>query len=313
MTKRKVIRGIILFAVYIGIFTFLIQYVSNNTNTIDRIKNASISDVIVGLLCTAFSMILTGIMDVSCARVYNIKIKYGESIGLTYIASLINLVLPLQIGSIVKALYLKKKLRLTYSRYVSIISGTAVINVMITLVQIISCLIFVASRITNSRIHIIMLCSVLAVLLLCFFIATRKQEFIIKVLPFKRVSTPIMRGFFELISNKRAVCLVAINLMVSALIGGIRFYFIFRMLGFSGGMLDGILYYGVYNASSIIPILPGNIGISEALVGIMNSILGSNFDIGVTTVLVNRVYYYIIAIAGSLIAALPLWIRYNKE
>ena len=313
MNKGKIAKGLVLFAIYIALFIFLIRYVSDNTDTIDRIMNASYSDVLIGILCSALSIALTGLMDVSCARAYDVRIGYGESIGLVYIASMINLILPLQMGSVVKAVYFKKKLGLTYSRYVSIISGTAVINIMITLVQIILCLMIVSHRMAGNSTYILIFGIVLIAMIISVFIAIRKQDSIIRILPFKRISTPIMKGFFELIGNKRAVCLVTVNLMATALIGGIRFFFIFRMLGFAGKILDGILYYGLYNASAIVPILPGNIGISEAFVGIMNVILGSEFDIGVTTVLINRVYYYITSISGSLIAALPLWLRFNKS
>lgn len=310
--KKKIIQGIVLFAIYIVIFVFLIKYVSGNTEIIDQIMHASRTDVIVGLLCSCVCMVLVGLMDVTCARLYRVNIGCAESVGLTYIASAINLILPLQMGSMVKAVYLKKRLSLTYSRYISIISGTAVINIMISFVQIILCMIIVSSRISVDGAYTYFFMAVFAMMMVCIFIAVKKQEFVMRILPFKRISAPIMEGFYELITDRKTVMLVSGNLLASSIFGGIRFFFIFRMLGFGGGALDGLLYYGLYNASSIIPILPGNIGFSEAIVGIMNSLMGSDFDIGVTTVLINRVYYYIVAITGAAISAFPLWVRYNK-
>lgn len=310
--KKKIIQGIILFVIYIVIFIFLIKYVSGNAEIIDRIMHASRKNIMLGILCSCACMILTGLMDVTCAHVYEVNIGCAESVGLTYIASAVNLILPLQIGSMVKAVYLKKKLSLTYSRYISIISGTAVINMMITFIQIIFCMIIVSSRILVNEVYTYFFIAVLVLMVICISIAVKKQEFIMRILPFKRISVPIMEGFYELITDRKTVVLVSINLLVSSILGGMRFFLIFRMLGFSGDMLDCLLYFGFYNISSIIPILPGNIGLSEAIVGIMNSIMGADFDIGVTTVLINRVYYYIVAIIGAVISALPLWVRYNK-
>ena len=312
MTKKKIIQGIILFVIYIVIFAFLIKYVSGNTEIIDRIMHASPTYVMVGLLCSCVCMVLTGLMDVTCARLYSVNIGRVESVGLTYIASAINLILPLQMGSVVKAVYLKKRLSLTYSRYISIVSGTAVINIMLTFVQIILCMIIVSLRISVDGTYTFFFIAVFALMMVCIFIGVKKQEFIMRILPFKRISTPIMEGFYELITDRKTVMLISVNLLASSVFGGIRFFFIFRMLGFDGGALDGLLYYGLYNASSIIPILPGNIGISEAIVGIMNSLMRSDFDIGVTTVLINRVYYYIVAIIGAAVSAFPIWVRYNK-
>lgn len=312
MTRRKIIRGIIIFAIYIIIFAFLVKYVSGNTEIIDRIMCAAPTDVMLGLLCSCACMVLVGLMDVTCARLYGVNIGYAESVGLTYVASSINLVLPLQMGSMVKAVYLKKKLSLTYSRYISIISGTAVTNIMITFVQIIFCMIIVSFRLSVGGVYAFFFIAVFALMMACIFIAVKKQELIMRVLPFKRISAPIMEGFYELITDRKTVMLVSANLLVTSIMGGIKFFFIFRILGFGGSALDGLLYYGLYNASSIIPILPGNIGFGEAVVGIMNSLMGSDFDIGVTTVLINRVYYYIVAITGAAISACPLWVKYSK-
>lgn len=310
--KKKIIQGIILFGIYIIIFAFLIKYVSGNTEIIDRIMSASLMDVMMGVLCSCVSMVLTGLMDVTCAHLYGVNIGRAESVGLTYIASAINLILPLQMGSMVKAVYLKRRLSLTYSRYISIISGTMVINIMITFVQVILCMIIVSSRISVDGRYTYFFMAVFILMMICIVIAVKKQEFIMRILPFKRISAPIMTGFYELITDKETVMLVSGNLLMSSILGGIRFFFIFRMLDFGGGVLHGVLYYGFYNASSVIPILPGNIGLSETIVGIMNSLMGSDFDIGVTTVLINRVYYYIVAIIGATISAFPLWARYSK-
>lgn len=310
--QKKITKGIILFVVYVVIFAFLIKYVSGNTEIIDRVMHASHTDVMVGLMCSCVCIMLSGLMDVTCAHLYGVNIGHAESVGLTFVASAINLILPLQMGSMVKAVYLKKKLSLTYARYISIISGTAVINIMITFVQIVLCMIIVSSKISVDKVYTYFFISVFALMMICIFIAVKKQEFIMRFLPFKRISTPIMEGFYELITDRKTVMLVSANLLASSIFGGIRFFLIFRMLGFGGSALDGLLYYGLYNASSIIPLLPGNIGFSEAIVGIMNSLMGSAFDIGVTAVLINRMYYYIIAIIGAAISAFPLWVRYNK-
>ena len=313
MTKKKVIQGILIFGVYVAVFVFLIQYITGNADIMRRIAASPLPYVFAGMSCTAICIMLSGLLDVSCARVYGVKVRYWESIGLTYIASAINLVLPLQMGSVIKAMYLKKKMTLPYTKYISIVSGTIVINLMVTFVQLILCLILSSIRLGVSVFYTAILTGIFAAGILCFVLALFFQNGILKILPFKKLSVPILQGFFELMGNRRAMLLVTLNLIVSALLGGLRFSFIFRMLEFGGGILEGMLYYGCYTASSIIPILPGNVGISETIVGIMNTILGSDFDIGVTVVLVSRIYNYLITIVGAILFALPIWIRYNQN
>lgn len=274
-----------------------------------RITSASPLYVGLGMTCTCLSMILTGLMDVTCAKAYNIRIRCWESVALTYLSATLNLIFPLQMGSIVKAVYFKKKINLGYTKYVSILSGTTVINLMVTFVILIGCLILSSLRWNLESYLIFLLILIFVIALLSFALVIKFQDIVLRFLPFKRISVPIMQGFFMLLSNHRVMILTTLNLLLSSLLGGIRFALIFKMLGFSGGLLNGLLYYGVYTASTIIPILPGNIGISEVLVGILNTILGSDFDIGVTVVLVNRIYYYIISILGSILAIYPLMKR----
>ncbi|WP_295425512.1 lysylphosphatidylglycerol synthase transmembrane domain-containing protein [uncultured Subdoligranulum sp.] len=307
--KSKIIKGCILFVVYVAIFIFLLKYISSNQEVMSRITSASPLYVGLGMTCTCLSMILTGLMDVTCAKAYNIRIRCWESVVLTYLSATLNLIFPLQMGSIVKAVYFKKKINLGYTKYVSILSGTTVINLMVTFVILIGCLILSSLRWNLESYLIFLLILIFVIALLSFALVIKFQDVVLRFLPFKKISVPIMQGFFMLLSNRRAMILTALNLLFSSLLGGIRFALIFKMLGFSGGLLNGLLYYGVYTASTIMPILPGNIGISEMLVGLLNTILGSDFDIGVTVVLVNRIYYYIISILGSILAIYPLMKR----
>lgn len=310
---RKIVRGLILFAVYLFILFFLIRYAVNNLDTIEKIRSAPIRYSIISIVCIGVGLALTGVMDCYCIRVFNVEIGYGESIGLTYIASAVNRVLPLQLGSAVKAVYLKKKMDLAYSKYISIISGTIVINLMVTFVQLIVCLVICAFEWELDAKYIVLLFAVFAAGMAAFFLVMRFQDAILRILPFKKVSVPIMSGFFELMRSKKAVWAVTLNLVIHALLGGVNFSALFSMLGYDGGMLNSMLYFGIFNASSIIPILPGNIGISEAIVGLTNQILNSDFDIGVLVVLVYRVFFYLVTFAGALLAAAPVWILYNKN
>ena len=274
-----------------------------------RIHNASPALVVLGIACIFFSLILTGLMDVTCIKAYNIQIRCWESVGLTYLASALNLIFPLQMGSILKAVYFKRKINLGYTKYISIVSGTTVINLMVTFVILIGCLILSSLRWNLESYLIFLLILIFVIALLSFALVIKFQDIVLRFLPFKKISVPIMQGFFILLKNRRVVTLTTLNLLFSSFLGGIQFTLIFKMLGFGGDLLNGLLYYGIYTASTIIPILPGNIGISEMLVGLLNTILGSDFDIGVTVVLVSRIYYYIISILGSILAIYPLMKR----
>ena len=313
MTKGKIIKGTILFLIYVFVLAFLIWYISDNKEIISRIMEASTIDVLGVALCTLLCTALAGIMDITCARVYGVKIGYFESFSLTCMASAVNMILPLQLGGVSKAIYLKRKLALAYSKYVSIISGTTIIGIFVSIFQVIVCMVAVTYRTEEGAIYALVCTIIFSATLGVLLLSIHKQEFIIRIVPFKNISVPIIEGFFSLIGNKRVVCLISLNLIASSFLGGIRFLLIFRMIGFYGGIMDSLLYFGLYNASTIVPIIPGNVGISEFIVGAMNSLLGSDFDIGVATVLINRVFYYIVSMIGAIVSAPILILKLKKE
>ncbi len=310
--KRQMIKGIIIFAIYIAVVVILIRYVLDNKDIVHNIQNAPPQHIVIGLLTTAFSIMLSGYLDITCAKVYGEKISVKDATIFTFVATALNLVLPLQMGSIVKAVYYKRKLKLAYSRYISIASGTMLLGfIMSYFVLIIS----LAVLIINWHIEVkyfwlvaLMFACGIAILILII----RKKKWILSIIPFKRYTIPIMQGFFEILTNKRAIVLCSINLFISILLGGIRFIGIFQILNIPSSYVGGLMYYGIYKASSVIPLLPGNIGVSELLVGGMNSILGEGFNKGVTLILINRVYYYVVVLAGAVLCAIPAWRAYKR-
>jgi len=301
-----------MFAIYILVLAFVIKYIASNEDIMKRIISAPLDLVVFGIVNCFFAMMLTGIVDVSCAKSFGVNIGIVASIGLTFIASAINLVLPLQLGSFVKAAYLKRKLSFSYSRYISIVSGTTILHLMITILQLISCLVITAFKWDIDLLIIGILVAVFCGVLVCFACLLVFKESVLKRIPFKRFLLPILEGFYMLAADKKVIIKVTITLLGRIALGSIRFYYIFSMLGFNGSFLDGSLYFGLYSASTVLPIIPGNVGISETIVGVMNSILGSDFEIGVTVVLINRLYYYVAAIIGALVASIPVWISYNR-
>lgn len=312
LSKRKVIKSVTIFCIYLVVLYFLIRYVVRNTDMLERIADAPASLVALGVITTVLGIVLSGFLDITCAKVYGIKLPSIDVVVFTFVASAMNLVLPLQIGSMVKAIHYKKKMRLTYSRYLSVISGTIIINLMVTFIVLIMSLFVTMIKWNTDKKYIVIVSLVFIIGVAIVIVVLLFQERILKILPFKTYTLPVMTGFFEIFNNKRAMVVCSLNHLFMIILGGIRFATIFRCLDVSTGFVNGMLYYGLYCTSTIVPILPGNVGISEAIVGVMNLIIGSDFDVGVAIVLINRIYYYVIALLGALLSAIPALILYRK-
>ncbi|MBR2674866.1 MAG: flippase-like domain-containing protein [Mogibacterium sp.] len=312
ISANKILRGIIVFTVYVIVVVVLIRYISENTEMTERILNAPRVYMIIGIVTMAASLFLSALLDVTCADTYGIKLQVKDAAVFSIVATAINLVIPFQMGSMLKAVYYKKKMELSYSRYISIMSGTVVIKLAVTFLFLtLSLLISTFKWNTGMKIvgiaFLLFLGSVAGVLMLVFL-----QEKILIILPFKKYTYPIMRGFFDILSDKKTMALCSLNNFAYMILGGIRLSSIFACLGLPAGIVNGMLYWSLCNVSSAVPILPGNIGISEAFVGLTNMLFNEDFNAGVSVVLVNRIYYYLVAIAGALILAVPAWIMYDR-
>ena len=313
LTRKIIIRGTIIFILYLTVLVFLIRYVSNNADIMERIAAAPKELVAFGLLTTALSVTLSAFLDITCAEVYGIKLTVPDAIVFTFIASAINLVIPLQMGSVIKVVYYKRKMALSYSRYLSILSGTVVFSLMASFFVLAFSLFFTMLKWNMDKKYVVLVTIIFLAGLAVMTVVLRLQDKILGVLPFKTYTSPVMKGFFEIFNNKRAMRLCVLNYLLYMVLGGLRFTSIFSILGISAGFEGGMLYFGLQNALSIIPILPGNIGITEAIVGGMHMVLGADFNAGVTTVLLNRIYYYIVALVGAAMSAVPAWILFRKN
>lgn len=310
--SKQIARGIIAFVVYVFILISLFVYIGNNADIMHRIFSSQIEYAIYGIICSGISVVLTGLMEVYCVRVYGVNLKYLDAVGITFIASACNLFLPFQCGSVIKAMYLKRTIALSYSKYVSIVSGTIIVNFSVILFQLLVSLFFVFHENNVQNIYMILAGGIILLLLYIFVvnIFLKYKNIVFNIIPFKRMFIPVLESFCKFLENKKALFCVISKFVLSAFLGGISFNFTFLMLGYDSTIFSSMLYYAIYTASTIIPILPGNVGISEFFVGTLNSILTDGFVAGVTLVLITRVYYYIASVMGASMFLLPVWHRY---
>lgn len=309
----KVIKNIIVYILYVVVLIYLIKYVVNNQSIMENILKTSKPIIICTILSTIASVLATAGLDIFCARAFSVEMKTSEVIGLTFIACALNLFLPLQMGSVIKGVCYKKKFELTYSKYISMLSGTAILNLLIAAFQLLGCLVIAVAEQGIAGQYLLMLFIVIVIAIIGTVIIIKERSFIRRIVPFKKYTLPIIDGFYELASNRGAVIGCVCMIFIGIILGSIRFWNIFLSLGSETTIVVSSLYYSIYTSSSLVSILPGNIGIAEAIIGLTNSILGSEFDIGVTVVLVNRIYYYIVSIFGALIAAVPVYYTFYKR
>lgn len=313
MTLSKKIRKVAGILIGLVVLCLLVRFVIEKKEIFIKLRTMDFGDVLFCLTITAGAILCTSLIDKSLAETLEVKIGYVDCIGTTFVAAAVNMVVPMSMGSVIRAQYLKRRCNLSYSKFISVTAGAAVLQVIITLLEaLLSLLLATIFMKTDKRVVLIV-----AILFIGaiggIYVASRYQKWFLKWLPFKTFTEPIFKSFFKLIAVKKVMLTCTVLYIINTMLMATRFYFTFKILGSQVSILNAILYQGVYTVSGLVYILPGNIGIGEMLIGITNSFLGSNFDIGVAATLINRVIYYIACIAGGMLFVLPLYKRYMNK
>lgn len=311
MTLSKKIRkiaGIIIGLVVLGL---LVRFVIEKKEIFIKLRTMDLGDVFFCLVITICAILCTSLIDKCLAETLDVKIGYADCIGTTFVAAAVNMVVPMSMGSVIRAQYLKRRCNLTYSKFISVTAGAAVLQIIIALLEALFSLLMASIFMKTNKSVVIIVAVLFIGMLSGIYVASRYQKWFLKWLPFKTFTEPIFNSFFELIAAKKVTLICTVLYTMSTILMALRFYVTFKILGSQISILNAVLYQSVYTVSGLVYILPGNIGIGEMFIGIANSFLGSDFDVGVAVTLINRVIYYIACIGGGILFALPLYKRYS--
>lgn len=303
---KRLSKGLVLFAIYIFVIYELIIYILGNEDIIASLSEAAPVYALICLGIAILENVIVARMDVVCVKVFEKRLSFMESFGLSFAVSSMNSFLPMQMGTVFKAYYFRKRISLEYNKYLSIFSGTSIIQLVITFFQLIICLLIMSFSCSVSWFSTLTTGLLFVLLVVCVIVLLKCESFVEKIVPFKKYTLDLVTNFYRLLKEREAIVRCFILRLISAIFGGIKFYCIFRMLGMHNGFGESMLCYGVYSASTIITVLPGNIGISEGILGAVNGIWGDTFEAGVSSVFLNRLFGYLVAIVGTVIFLFPI-------
>ena len=85
----------------------------------------------------------------------------------------------------------------------------------------------------------------------------------------------------------------------------------FGAIGLPVTVYQALFYNSVSWIATVVSIVPGNIGIKEAVMGVATSLMGALFQSGVAVSLLQRVAVMIVYIVAGAAFAWPVWHRWN--
>jgi uncharacterized membrane protein YbhN (UPF0104 family) len=121
-----------------------------------------------------------------------------------------------------------------------------------------------------------------------------------------RIVREMVEGFVQLLRDKRMLLQVVICLAVNHFFHLLLYMVCFHAIGMEVTVYQALLYNSMSWLSSILTIVPGNIGIKEAAMGFATGLMGAMFQSGVMVSLLQRVTVMIVYIIAGAAFAWPV-------
>ena len=286
MTRRRLLRLVLTWALTAAIITALVYCVRNETETFANLLTVNPINLALLIGVWVLLSIPRGLTRKLMARRLGVKLAFVDWYGLFMVTNLISLVVPARGDFIISAAYLKKKYGLPITQFGSMVYGNAVLLAAVLGLE--GCLGLILLGITENVWDLKIWGIVVTVGL--------------GAIPFALLSNHILKGKNWLVKKLRAAIegweslrsdpglllrLVALIVM-SSLIFTMWMYVSYRTLGFDVSIVP-VFFAGVATqASFFFSLTPGNLGVREAIVGFISQVIGLGFAEGIAVTILQR-------------------------
>jgi uncharacterized membrane protein YbhN (UPF0104 family) len=235
---------------------------------------------IILMLCLSFiSMYANASQNALLYNVLGAQVGNLESVGISSIAAFFNLFIP-QGTTIVKAVYLNHRYNIPYSKAPAFFLGILVIFLLVG-----------SGFLLLSNMILLLMKETIPVIIWIFAIVVSFSGLLLIVdIPktlFKKnkfingLLANFSEGWRELRTNKSCIIKASFYQIIIFCCSGVSMAVAYRALGININPLFAISFSAVYLCSTILTIIPGNLGIQESIFGVLSSQMGLAFSQGV--------------------------------
>lgn len=308
MKYKKIIQLFVLVLLFIGFVYIVLQ--NKEEFLVLKIKNIWYSVPALG--CMILFYLTNGYISKVLLDIFHIRLPFMEWFGLSLINAMGNMLAPFRGGSVANAVYLKKKYRFPYSKFVSNLSALYIIIFWVnSLIGIISCIYIYLNYdvydIVISSFFVLLFIFLSGVILLSPHISLTSHYFI-------NIPIKVINGWWHIKNHKKEIVLIAgaafLNIIQAV---GIT-YFEFLVFGITVP-LEKVLFLSVVSTLSLfLSITPGSLGIKEAFALYTASVLYVPLSEMIAVSILERLFNLIIVFTlGPFFSYLLIGRSMNKE
>ncbi|MEA5014004.1 MAG: lysylphosphatidylglycerol synthase transmembrane domain-containing protein [Candidatus Limiplasma sp.] len=291
----------------------LAAYVYNNRADMERLLRLDAATVALLVALAVGSALVNCVYHLVILRTYGLPLDLTDWMGVVSVSNVIAYVLPLRADLVFSAAYYKRVKGLAYTKSVSMAAGNVVFGVAFSLLQILVALLFLGF-LKGQWPPVLWALWGLGTAALAAFTALAlwapgKNP---KILQKYRLLGEVAQGFTALLRNRAMLwrllgCLVANNIFQLLL-----YQLCFASIGHPVTLYEALFYNSVSWLSSIVAIVPGNIGIKEGVMGLSTLLMGISVPTGVAASLLQRVALMAAHLLLGAAFAWPVYRRFRR-
>lgn len=296
---RKIIVSLVIFLLIIAGFSL---YVSRHPEEFRKILSVRIIDFSVISFLVIVTFALNGLVAKVLLDFFNVKIKTTEWFGLSVLNKLGNY-LPVRIGPVLRAVYLKKAYNFNYTTFISCMGVASVIVILSSgLIGIagMAVMYFTFDAFSPILFLLFVLISLGALFLIIFSPVIRSSEN--KIM--RRISN-VIEGWNSIKKDKKLLLKLFCISILAIFIYAVRVYYASFALGYNFPFLYALLIGIPSSLSVFLIIVPAGLGVREAVMGFSSKLLAKTTLSGVVIGSLDRVVAMIwVVVMGSIFALL---------
>jgi uncharacterized protein (TIRG00374 family) len=301
------------FLLMVGVFLGSAIYVYNHSQEINELLKINWKYTVLLITIAFFLNLVTAARFNVLYLALSAKTHLLESFGLSLVASSLNSLLPAETGGVARAVYLKRRHAMPYSHAPALFLANLVLYILMT-----SFVVFILGLINTSAGEP---GSVLFMSLGFAFTGLSALPFLITIPKsltsrWGRIGNMLRLfsdGWQTIRSDRHRLLKACIYQIAAIIIRGWGIIVAYRSLGLDINPWVGLNVFFLAEILSVIHITPGNLGITEGLVGTLSHLSGLTFVQGAAAFALWRVSNWLIYFVGTPVAWYFLFYRHGIQ
>lgn len=315
MTKPKTWdwKRIVSTVLFVVLIVLLCVYVYFHWEDMQRLLRLEPKFILMALVFALAGCNMNCIYHRMLLDTYQIPLGLVDWMGVVYVSNAIAYVLPMRADLVFSAAYYKRTKGLQYVKSVSMAAGNIVFGMIFALLQMLVSLLctgFIDGlwSLTLWLVWSAAAIATAAVVVVSLLFENRE----LKILQKYKLLRDVKDGFIALLRNRPLLLRLLACLALNAVFQLGLYVVCFHAISIPITIYQALFYSSISWIATIVAIVPGNIGIKEAVMGVATSQMGVLFQNGVAVSLLQRVSVMVVYVVMGLVFAYPVWRRWNR-